>query len=430
MRYHTAALVALAGLTACARPEPIVQRESVARVLAVLSADSMRGRAAFTPDAERAADFIAGEFASIGLESLPGTVGYRQTFPVFAVEANSRDIVLNGRQVPASRTAARLTRSVSWTDPTDVEIVVLGPHGDPQAQLTRLFQGEGDRLALVYSSHEPLFARLQRWFGRATRTLDTASGVNLVLVLTDDDAVRSIEVQATTTIDTTARLANVIGTIAGRRPDELVIFSGHYDHVGIRAPVDGDSIANGANDNASGTTAVVELARYFHALGRPERTLVFVAFAAEEAGGYGSESLSRQLDPDHIVALFNIEMIGKVAAEGRNHAWITGWEESDVGALLAAAVPDSVFTFTADPYPDENLFYRSDNATFARLGVPAHSISTTPIDVDPDYHRVTDEIETLDIDHMTATIRAIAAAARPIVAGAATPMRIDTSRLQ
>jgi hypothetical protein len=89
-----------------------------------------------------------------------------------------------------------------------------------------------------------------------------------------------------------------------------------------------------------------------------------------------------------------------------------------------------VFAFTADPYPDENLFYRSDNAVFARLGVPAHSISTTPIDVDPDYHRVTDEVETLDIDNVTATIRAIALAARPIVAGTVTPSRVDPDRLQ
>jgi hypothetical protein len=201
MRWCAAGVLTLIAVAACARPEPIIRRESVSRVLSVLSADSMRGRAAFTPDAERAADFIAGEFAAIGLGSLPGTVGYRQTFPVFGVEADSTDVVLNGRRIPASRTAVRLTRSVQWTDPTDVEIVVLGPDGDPQAQLVRLFQGEGDRLALLHSSHEPLFARLQRWFGRATRTLDTASSVNLVLVLTDDDAVRSIEVQATTAID-------------------------------------------------------------------------------------------------------------------------------------------------------------------------------------------------------------------------------------
>jgi hypothetical protein len=430
MRYRAAAVLVLAGGTACARAEPVIERESVARVLSVLSADSMRGRAAFTADADRAADVIAREFAEIGLAMIPGADGYRQTFPVFTVTTDSTHVVLNGRLVPASRTAARLSRSVHWTDPTGVEVVALGPDGDPQAQVMQLIRREGDRLALVQPGLGPLFGQLQRWFGRAMRTLDTTSGGNLVVVLSDDGIVESLDVRTWMTVDTSARLTNVIGTVPGRRPDELVVFSGHYDHVGVRAPVDGDSIANGANDNASGTTAVIELARYFHALGRPERTLVFVAFAAEEAGGYGSEYLAGRLNPEEIVALFNIEMIGKVAAEGPQHAWITGWDESNFGRLLAAGVPDTAFVFTADPYPDENLFYRSDNAVFASLGVPAHSISTTPIDVDPDYHRVTDEIETLDIDHVTETIRAIAIAARPIVGGEETPTRVDPDRLR
>ena len=83
------------------------------------------------------------------------------------------------------------------------------------------------------------------------------------------------------------------------------------------------------------------------------------------------------------------------------------------------------YEFYADPYPTQNLFFRSDNATLARLGVPAHSISTTPIDVDPDYHQVSDEVDTLDLDHMTNTIRAIAMAAATIMSGEATPTRVD-----
>ena len=87
------------------------------------------------------------------------------------------------------------------------------------------------------------------------------------------------------------------------------------------------------------------------------------------------------------------------------------------------------YRFYADPYPDQNLFYRSDNATLARLGVPAHSISTTPIDVDPDYHRVSDEVSTLHLEHMTNTIAAIAAGARTIVSGEETPTRVDTTQV-
>ena len=86
-------------------------------------------------------------------------------------------------------------------------------------------------------------------------------------------------------------------------------------------------------------------------------------------------------------------------------------------------------SFNPDPYPAQNLFYRSDNATLARLGVPAHSISTTPIDVDPDYHEVSDEFETIDISHMTNTIRAISRAAEGIISGDDTPTRVDVSKV-
>ena len=213
--------------------------------------------------------------------------------------------------------------------------------------------------------------------------------------------------------------------LEGKRKNEIVVFSAHYDHLGVRSGAEADSIANGANDDASGTTAVIELAKYFASMGKPERTIYFVAFTAEESGGYGSRHFSEQVNPDEIVAMFNIEMIGKPAVEGPNTAWITGFDRSDFGTILQEAVEGTVFSFYADPYPDQNLFYRSDNATLARLGVPAHSISTTPIDVDPDYHQVSDEVSTLDLEHLTNTIKAIAAGAVTIVSGEKTPTRID-----
>jgi len=219
-------------------------------------------------------------------------------------------------------------------------------------------------------------------------------------------------------------LANVVGMIEGNRTDEFVLFSAHYDHIGIR-PGGEDTIANGANDDASGTTAVIELARFFEDQPKPERSLIFVAFTAEESGGFGSRYFSEQLDPEQIIAMFNIEMIGKPAVSGPNTAWITGYDRSSFGQILSDAVEGTIYEFYPDPYPDQNLFFRSDNATLARLGVPAHSISTTPIDVDPDYHQVSDEVDTLDLDHMTNTIRAIALAAETIISGEATPTRVD-----
>ncbi|MEO9884041.1 MAG: M28 family peptidase, partial [Balneola sp.] len=123
------------------------------------------------------------------------------------------------------------------------------------------------------------------------------------------------------------------------------------------------------------------------------------------------------------------EMIGKPAVEGPNTAWITGFEKSSFGELLQKSAEDTIYEFYPDPYPNQNLFYRSDNATLARLGVPAHTISTTPIDVDPDYHKVSDEFETIDIAHLTNTIRAISQAAVGIVSGQDTPTRVDASQL-
>lgn len=316
-----AAVVVVLAPLVVAQQLPDIDRASVERVIGVLAADDMEGRAAFSPAAMRAAEFIAGELEAIGLDRMPGNDGYLQRF-----EAAPRR---RGRR---------------------------GGDADRQAQ------------------PEPY------------------------------------------------PLANVVGMIRGNRADELVLFSAHYDHIGIR-PGGEDTIANGANDDASGTTAVIELARYFKRQPTPERTLVFVAFTAEEAGGFGSRYFSEQLDPGTIVAMFNIEMIGKPAVSGPNTAWITGYERSSFGEILSRAVEGTVYEFYADPYPDQNLFFRSDNATLARLGVPAHTISTTPIDVDPDYHQVTDHVETLDLDHMTNTIRAIALAAETIISGQETPTR-------
>ncbi len=190
------------------------------------------------------------------------------------------------------------------------------------------------------------------------------------------------------------RLANVAGMLLGRRANEFVLFSAHYDHIGYQPnrAVAGDSIGNGANDNASGTTAVISLARYFKKLGTPERTLLFVAFTAEEMGGLGSRHFSQQLDPAAIVAMFNVEMIGKPAREGPNTAWITGFDRSDFGQILQKAVEGTKYEFYPDPYPSQNLFFRSDN------------------------------------DHMTNTIQAIATAAATIVSGAETPTRVRSVR--
>jgi Zn-dependent M28 family amino/carboxypeptidase len=128
--------------------------------------------------------------------------------------------------------------------------------------------------------------------------------------------------------------------------------------------------------------------------------------------------------------MFNMEMIGKPSKFGPNTAWVTGYEKTDFGKILQQNLQGTQFTFHPDPYPEQNLFYRSDNATLARLGVPAHSISSDQIDIDKLYHSVDDEYESIDIANMTQIIKAIAESARSIISGKDTPTRVNASELK
>ncbi|TRX21122.1 M20/M25/M40 family metallo-hydrolase [Flavobacterium franklandianum] len=217
---------------------------------------------------------------------------------------------------------------------------------------------------------------------------------------------------------------NVIGILPGKsKPEEFVIFSAHYDHLGVVKDGE-DKVYNGANDDASGTTAVIALAKYFKELNQNERTIIFVAFTGEEVGGFGSKYFSENIDSNKVIAMFNIEMIGTESKWGKNSAYITGFEKSDFGAILQKNLKGSSFNFNPDPYPSQQLFYRSDNARLAALGVPAHTISTSKMDSEPNYHKLSDEVSTLDLENMTEIVKSIAISSQSIVNGQDTPSRV------
>jgi len=268
-------------------------------------------------------------------------------------------------------------------------------------------------------------------FGNLARLRSSlfTSATSVVFVLSDTDpAVYEIEIKQEIAEQ---KMANVVAVLPGKsKKDEYVIFSGHYDHLGVGKAVNGDSIYNGANDDAAGTTGVIMLAKYFKALNNNERTIVFAAFTAEEVGGFGSQYFSRQFEADKVVAMFNIEMIGTESKWGKNSAYITGYEKTNMGEILKKDLEGTGFTFYADPYPQQQLFYRSDNATLARLGVPAHTISTSKMDVEPHYHKLTDHIETLDLVNMTEIIKAIALSSKSIIEGKKTPTRVKVEELR
>jgi Zn-dependent M28 family amino/carboxypeptidase len=254
---------------------------------------------------------------------------------------------------------------------------------------------------------------------------------SVVFALTGDPDASHFNINIRQTL-TNRKLNNVVGLLPGKsKPNEYVIFAGHYDHIGYSRPDStGDSLNNGANDDASGITAMVTLAKYYKALHSNERSILFVGFTAEELGGYGSKYFAEHINADSVIAMFNIEMIGTDSKWGMNSAYITGYEKSDMGKILEKNLSGSPFKFYPDPYPAQQLFYRSDNASLARKGVPAHTISTSKMDNEPHYHKPSDEIQTLDLKNMTEVIKAIALSAQTIINGTDTPTRVDKSELR
>lgn len=218
--------------------------------------------------------------------------------------------------------------------------------------------------------------------------------------------------------------SNIIGVLVGKsKKEEYVIISAHYDHLGVNG-ASGDSIFNGANDNASGVTGVLTLAKYFKEKNINERTIIFVAFTAEEMKMLGSKYFGKGIDTSKYIAGINLEMIGKSPSFGPNSAWLTGFDRSDFGQIIQNNLIGTGYELFPDPYLKYNLFFRSDNASLARLGVPSHSFSTTAIDVDKDYHQPSDEVETLNITVITQTINAIAKGTESVISGKDTPSRI------
>jgi hypothetical protein len=403
----------------------LISQADVERVIKTLAADDMQGRGTFTPGIEKAASFIESEYKQAGLQPFPGDDGYRQNFTMTRVTPVKTFVNINGKLIAADSVFVNTSApSLNWTNATDVEIVKLSAGKNFRTEYMSYMQSGKKMLILVDPQFTAVFNTLKDRSKKGSVSSKTNDNQALVFVLGNHDDLKSFDVSYTGKLEQLP-LFNVVGILPGKtKPNEYVIFSGHYDHLGIIKPVQGDSIANGADDDASGTTAVIELAKYFKKLHNNARTLVFVAFTAEEIGEFGSQHFAKTIDPDKVVAMFNIEMIGKPSKWGEMSAFITGFDRSDFGTILQKNLEDTFFKFYPDPYPDQNLFYRSDNASLAAVGVPAHTISTDKIDIDKLYHTVKDEVSTLDMANITSAIRAIALSSRTIVSGKDTPKRV------
>lgn len=406
--------------------DKIINAAEAERIERILSSDEMQGRKTFTAGIDKAAAFIADEFKKAGLQPLSGQQNYLQSFTMVKPNFVSAKGTLDGTEIDGRNIIVFTTKpSVTVDDKSGYEVVKVSATDTLMNKAQPYVRGSRNAIIFVDPTHERVFRNLTRY------KRETPPTERVVVFVLTDKAPAAYSIQAEHTI-TELKLTNVAGMLPGKsKKDQFVVFSAHYDHLGIgRANPAMDSIYNGANDDASGTTAVIMLANYFKQLNKNERSLIFVAFTAEEVGGYGSQYFSKQLDPAKVMAMFNIEMIGTESKWGTNSAFITGYEKTDMGQMLEKNLQGSQFKFYPDPYPQQQLFYRSDNATLARLGVPAHTISTSKMDSEKFYHTQDDEIETLDMKNMAEIIKAIALSSTSIVAGKDSPTRVNASELR
>lgn len=405
----------------------IINKAETERIEKYLSSDELEGRRTFSKGIDKAADFIANEFKQTGLNKFNNSNSYLQSFSKLsakfvAASANFDGIALDQKNV----IVVTAQPTVSITETSGFEIAKIGKEDNFGQAARKYLSANANYIVLVDESFANNFSRLVQF-----KSNITADQKTIVFVLTNNSPAK-FNIEATHKIEALG-LANVVGVLPGKSlANEYVIFSGHYDHLGINGAkaIAGDSIYNGANDDAAGTTAMIMLAKYFKKLNNNERTLIFVAFTAEEVGGFGAQYFSKQFDPLTVKAMFNLEMIGTESKWGKNSAYITGYEKTSMGDILQKNLEGSAFKFYPDPYTEQNLFYRSDNATLARLGVPAHTISTSKMDSEPNYHKPSDEFQTLDMDNMNEIIKAIALSSRTIVSGKDTPTRVDTKQLK
>lgn len=409
----------------------IINIKDVTKIEKVLSADDMQGRRAFTPGIDKASSYIESEFKKIGLQTFNGAKDFKQEFSMTESKNVSLQVVIDGKVIAKGNVVSfSYQPQIDISEKSNVEVLKINAGDKFGPKFYEYYQSDKNLLVLVDASFKAQIQNVKH-----IPQMTANPGGNTVVFVFGTTEASTFSIKGTNVVMKKA-LNNVVGVLKGKsKPNEYVVFSGHYDHLGVGSPAEGvehdttDSIYNGANDDAAGTTAVIMLAKYFKKLNNNERTILFTTFVAEEIGGYGAQYFSKQIDPAQVMAMFNLEMIGTESKWGKNSAYITGFEKSNMGEILQKNLQGSAFKFYPDPYPEQQLFYRSDNATLAKLGVPAHTISTSKMDSEPNYHKVSDEIGTLDMVNMTQIIKAIAISSSTIINGKDTPSRVDSSAL-
>ncbi|MBN8807136.1 MAG: M28 family peptidase [Sphingomonas sp.] len=398
-----------------------------------LAGPEMRGRGSGTADEARAAQWVADRFVKAGLKPAPGMDGYLQIAPLGRSTVTGDPVLMVGGakitgvgvlMTDGGRVGgtAAVLRNPGDAAPADADVLVYTGPADKLGQVRRAARG---KVKLILTGESDMTRRYLSAIGGRPQIRTTLAGgsrtPSVALATLPAQALAAIHAGDMVTLDVpfTAEkgtTTNAIAYLPGTDPKAgIILLSAHLDHLGVKP--DG-TIMPGANDDASGTVAVIELARTFAAMGPAKRGILFVAYGSEEIGGLGSTwfGMHPPVPLTSIVANIEFEMIGAQDPKlPKGALMMTGAERSTLfgmmqsqGALVAR-----------DPYPDENFFQRSDNYSLALQGIVAHTLSGWA--VVPTYHDASDTVENLDIGYMTAAINSLVKPIRLLADGDFTP---------
>ena len=394
-----------------------VTEQSVRAHMSMLASDALNGRGSGTRDEWIAATYVASQLMSWGIEPVDGAPGLVHEITTDKVDlqappelrvgtvvlSHGRDMLV--RAMGPSSVAAPLVRYVPGVPlPARSVVLVTGPDAPSDAAVAQAVAVLEPETPEVRARWDAVAASGAGTTGRQWRiALD--AGAFLALSRVADGSTVTLEA-----IVRPGTTWNVLGQIRGRdarRTQDVVLLSAHLDHLGVRGTGD-DRIYNGADDDASGVTAVLELARVLAGGRRPSRTVLFAFFGSEEAGFAGSRAFVAHppVPLDQIVANLQFEMIGRAdPAVSDDTLWLTGFERSTLGEQLSSRGARLV----ADPRPEQKFFFRSDNIELAYRGVVAHTVSS--FGLHDDYHTPADDLSGIDFPHM---VRAIASLVEPV----------------
>ena len=391
-----------------------------------LASDALNGRGSGTRDEQIAATYVAAQFRVWGLDPMGDAGGFVQQVEMAGAQASAAPTLTIGA---TSFTHGKEMLVTALTAPSAAgPLVKYGPGADvPSGAIVLLPEGTNPTqvtaASLILMPETPQVRG--QWAARgaamptiAARAVKLAAPAARPSIVYLDKAAHSAvaaspdgaAVRFTTDVAPTAPTYtwNAVGRITGTDPvlsKQVIVLSAHLDHIGARPPVPGtDTINNGADDDASGTVAVMMLAEALAKGPRPKRTIVFALFGSEERGGFGAGYfVDLPVVPlAGMVADLQFEMIGRAdPAVPERTLWLTGYERSNLGPELAKQGARLV----ADPHPEQSFFTRSDNIRFARRGVIAHTVSS--YNLHKEYHQPSDEVGKIDFAHMTESIRSM-----------------------